>query len=629
MKRITLLTLIVGFVFVGFAQRPNVSNNFRNQKAKGINPTLESMNLSDDALPLPASKLLPPEEDDIGNTFYDLQSNGGMQNRLYIYEDGTVGSAFTMGFSTGAFSDRGTGYNYKEGGWGEYPTERIEPERTGWPAYAPWGEDGEIIVSHYSGAPVEGLIISRRNTKGTGAWTQVDFHSPASNAEYLWPRMTTGGIDNSVVHVVAITMPTFNDGAIYEGLNGAILYSRSADGGDTWDIEHELFDEMSSDFYKSFRGDTYEIQVDGDNVAILYGDSWANLGLMKSIDGGDTWTQTIIWENYYDTFDPLNPIATDAFYCPDGAHSLDFDQSGKVHIAFGINRASCDGSWPASWYPGVGGIGYWNEDRPTFSNDTMSLCPFSDCEYSELEEDYSLIGWMQDLNENDTIDIEDPLDLAKYYLGTSSMPQIHVDDQNRIFVVFSSITEGYTGGITNQTYRHLWCRTSPNGEWWGKFTDLTSSLEHVFDECVFPSIASYSDDYFYLTYQRDDEPGLHIAGDEDPVTDNTITYMAVNKEEVWTSVKENSIPIFDFDVSQNYPNPFTGTSVVKVNVRQSTVLSLEIVNMMGQKVYTVETGIANRGMNEITIDASNLTTGIYFYTVRAGETAITKKMIVE
>ena len=68
---------------------------------------------------------------------------------------------------------------------------------------------------------------------------------------------------------------------------------------------------------------------------------------------------------------------------------------------------------------------------------------------------------------------------------------------------------------------------------------------------------------------------------------------------------------------------------VKVNVRQSTVLSLEIVNMMGQKVYTVETGIANRGMNEITIDASNLTTGIYFYTVRAGETAITKKMIVE
>lgn len=625
MKRILLLTFVLGFVFSGFAQRPVVSKEVRSVKAKRIQPTLESMNLSSATLPSSTKSFAIPGEENIGETEYDLQTNSSMQNRIFVYEDGTIGGVFTLGFGT--FGDRGTGYNFYDGTWGDFPTTRIEADRTGWPAYAPWGE-GEIAISHYSGASVEGLAISKRMTKGSGDWTMLDFHGPISTAEYLWPRMTTGGVDHSVMHVIAITMPTGNGGTLYEDIDGAILYSRSEDGGDSWSIEHELFDELSSDFYTHFSGDTYEIQAEGDNVAILYGDTWTDLGLMKSTDGGDTWTQTIIWTNPYPGFYPPTPYITNQFYCADGAHSLDFDQEGKVHVVFGLNTGSADESG-TFWTPGVGGIVYWNEDRETFSNDTLALCPYSDCEYTELVEDYSLIGWAQDLNGNDTIDTEDPLDLAAYFLGFSSMPQIHIDDNNHIFVVYSSITEGYTGGITNQTYRHLWCRTSPNGEFWGKFTDLTASLEHVFDECVFPSIASYSDDYFYLTYQRDDEPGLHIRGDEDPVTMNTITFMEVLKDEVISSVEENNIPIFDYDVAQNFPNPFTRTSVVNVNVRQSTTLTLEVVNMMGQQVYTVDAGVASPGMNEISIDASNLSTGLYFYTVRAGETSITKKMIVE
>ena len=628
MKRILLLTFVLGFVFSGFAQRATVSKELRSIKAKRIQPTLENNNVSGETSPFTAKAFALPAEENIGGTQYDLQTNSSMQNRIYVYDDETIGGTYTLGFTP--FSDRGTGYNYYDGtAWGEFATEEIESDRTGWPAYAPWGENGEIVISHYSGAATAGLAISRRTAKGTGEWTQVDFHSPASNAEYLWPRMTTGGVDHSVMHVVAITMPVANEGAIYEDLDGAVLYSRSEDGGDNWSIEHELFDELSSDFFTHFSGDTYDVQAEGDNVAILVGDTWTGLDLMKSTDGGDSWTHTEIWEHPYPMFDPSNPVVTNTFYCADGAHSLDFDESGKVHVVFGINGANSDGDG-LFWLPYVGGVVYWNEDRPTFGPDTSALCPYSDCEYTELIEDYNHIGWMQDLNGNDTIDIEDPLELAAYYLGSTSMPQIHIDDQNRMFVVYSSITEGYTGGITNQTYRHLWCRTSPNGEWWGPPTDLTSSLEHVFDECVFPSIApTSSEESFYLVYQRDDEPGLHIRGDEDPVTDNFLTFMEVNKEEVWSSVEENNIPIFDYDVAQNYPNPFTGTSVVKVNVRQATSLTLEVVNMMGQQVYSFDAGVANPGVKEITIDASKLTTGVYFYTVRAGETSITKKMIVE
>ena len=622
MKRILLLTFVMGIIFSGFAQRPAVSKDLRDFAVEMVQPTLETMNLTHDVLPASVPEM-SPAEDIIGNTWYDLQSNSSMQNRIFVYDDGTMGGVFTIGYDFPNFSDdRGTGYNYYDGSsWGDWPTERLEDGRSGWPAYSAWGESGEINVLHYSEGVVAGLVFSRRPEKGTGDWTQFDFHSPEPDAEYLWPRMTTGGVNHSVVHLVSITMPVANGGAIYQGLDGAILYSRSEDGGDTWSIEHQLFEEMSNAHYVAFSGDTYEVQADGDNVAILYGDSWTDLGLMKSTDGGDTWAQTIIWENPYPFF--ALPSVTDTFYCADGAHGLDFDQSGKVHVVFGINRAHSDGAG-TFWFPGVGGIGYWNEDRPGFSNDLNALSPYGD-PGTELEDNYSLIGWTQDINGNDTIDVLD--DWGTYYMGFSSMPQIVVDDMNRIFVVYSSVTEGYDNDA--QSYRHLWARTSPNGDWWGTFHHLTSELIHIFDECVFPSIASASDENLYLVYQHDNEPGLAVRGDLDPYGENFIAAMTINKLEIWTGVEENNMPIYDYDVMQNYPNPFTGSSIVKVNLRQSAELSLEVVNMMGQRIYTVDAGVAQAGINTITIDGTKLTPGVYFYTVRAGETAITKKMIVE
>ena len=50
---------------------------------------------------------------------------------------------------------------------------------------------------------------------------------------------------------------------------------------------------------------------------------------------------------------------------------------------------------------------------------------------------------------------------------------------------------------------------------------------------------------------------------------------------------------------------------------------------MGQNVFKVNAGVVQPGMNKITIDATELTPGIYFYTVKAGDSSVTKKMIVE
>jgi hypothetical protein len=82
-------------------------------------------------------------------------------------------------------------------------------------------------------------------------------------------------------------------------------------------------------------------------------------------------------------------------------------------------------------------------------------------------------------------------------------------------------------------------------------------------------------------------------------------------------------------VSQNYPNPFSQTSTVRVNLEAGTSLKMVVTNLLGQQVMEIVRGDVNAGMHEFVIDGSKLGNGVYFYTVYAGSETVTNKMIVE
>jgi hypothetical protein len=176
------------------------------------------------------SVLSPPDviETTIGGTTYDLQTNLAVANRIYAYPDGTKAAVWTMGFAAPDYADRGTGYNYFDGiSWGTEPTSRIEPVRTGWPAYCPLGA-GEVVVAHDF---VNGLQVSKRAVKGTGSWITSFVAAPAGATKVSWPRAVTSG---NTIHVIAVS------GVAYQGLNLALLYCRSTDGGTSWDVPRIL-----------------------------------------------------------------------------------------------------------------------------------------------------------------------------------------------------------------------------------------------------------------------------------------------------------------------------------------------------------------------------------------------------
>ena len=96
-----------------------------------------------------------------------------------------------------------------------------------------------------------------------------------------------------------------------------------------------------------------------------------------------------------------------------------------------------------------------------------------------------------------------------------------------------------------------------------------------------------------------------------------------------TNVKEDLISdiIPDrFDLSQNYPNPFNPSTKITYALPKSSNVKLIVYNAIGQEVGVLVDGFKNAGSYELTWDASNLPSGIYFYSIQSGNNIITKKM---
>jgi hypothetical protein len=84
-----------------------------------------------------------------------------------------------------------------------------------------------------------------------------------------------------------------------------------------------------------------------------------------------------------------------------------------------------------------------------------------------------------------------------------------------------------------------------------------------------------------------------------------------------------------FVLAQNYPNPFNPSTLIEFVVPVSGHTTMKVYNVLGQVVATLYEGNAESGkINAARFDASNLPSGLYFYTLRSAGKADTKRMLL-
>jgi len=89
----------------------------------------------------------------------------------------------------------------------------------------------------------------------------------------------------------------------------------------------------------------------------------------------------------------------------------------------------------------------------------------------------------------------------------------------------------------------------------------------------------------------------------------------------------NQIPK-SYQLYQNYPNPFNPSTTIKFAIPQDNHVTLEIYNILGQRVSTLINRDMKAGVHQYNFNAAYLSSGVYFYRITSGNFSATKKLLL-
>lgn len=605
-------------------------------------------------------------------TIYDLQSNSMIGNRIATWPDGTAAVTATWSSDESPYNTRGTGYNYYDGAdFGEQPSACVEPRKSGWPSIAPLG-NGEILTSHQ-----DGVYMYKRDTKGEGAWNEIqhfrttNYHNLAADAgAWTWARVATSG-NGQYVHVLMADQQTIG------GNNRSIVtYIRSTDGGATFSdpADPPLID-IENEYLLDISADDYMIATNGNKVALLFASMNYDLFYLYSEDNGETWTKQVVWnfrgeDHAWDWGrTDVSPELGDTIWCPDNSASIAIDNAGTVHVAFGLSRwaPAPDSGWGYySYWPYTDGIVYWNSNYtneqgghniPDFGqwsgdaahpewavNGTNGInSTLNDDRLWELAEadGYKNLNLLlPDPNGDGTIDYSELWPSSMYFSyrtqGIATLPAISVDENNNLIIAYSVLDEARTGEVPSGNLFYLrscFVTARDNaGTWFYDAINLTETYDHSSDEVYSVTACSQGrNNEFWVAYSADDEMGLlldYASGDDaqSTPTDNIIYAVKVcpNDLATWNTPEV----VNPMTAARVYPNPATTTLNVELNASQNSDVNMSVFNIMGQKVAE-KNATVNTGINTLSINTNELSSGVYFVTVKANGFDKTMKFVVK
>lgn len=573
----------------------------------------------------------------IGKSQYALQTNASVARRIVAYPDGKMSAVWTTCPDETPFTRRGSGYNHFNGtSWITPAVElRIETDRAGWPnigSIKVGGNDAEYVIAHYSSSvatdPSGGIIININTGIGQSSWTQT-FLDKASGP--IWHRAAESG------DYVCITSSYSDTNKYVNGMRMPTVYSQYQVSTGTFKQKYVMLPGCDTTIYKRGSADDYAMDSRDSIVAIIMAPTYGHVVLWKSTDYGTTFKRIMVDSLIIPK--PKFVGDTNWFDYADGSVSVIVDKEGF-----------CKASW--SYYGGFRfspaidttyyqklkhGLRFWNEKTDTVINIPTAKV------------------W--DRNGNGKLDAENGWNYTRT-VGTSRLPitgygstndlltfpQITIDTNDNIFIIYSAIIEKAwlsigvdgNGDTIKENRRDVYVVYSKdNGVTWGKAQNITNNPEM---EDVFASVSKNCyGNKLHIIFQEDEDPGTDVQNGDDP-TENNIYYIEVPISDVLNNLigqgdSNNPTGIntaaktFEI-IGNNYPNPFSSETFVDLKLSHSSNVVVTMNNVLGQQVLENTYSNIPTGKRTLSIDGSGLQAGIYFLNVKVGSETKTIKTMV-
>ncbi len=105
---------------------------------------------------------------------------------------------------------------------------------------------------------------------------------------------------------------------------------------------------------------------------------------------------------------------------------------------------------------------------------------------------------------------------------------------------------------------------------------------------------------------------------------------AYGGEGIYTDIDDEQITgiPMQYLLSQNYPNPFNASTLIEYSLPSVADVTVEIYDILGRRVETLVEGEQQAGHHQVVWDASEISSGMYFYRIQAGEFVESKKMLL-
>jgi hypothetical protein len=102
----------------------------------------------------------------------------------------------------------------------------------------------------------------------------------------------------------------------------------------------------------------------------------------------------------------------------------------------------------------------------------------------------------------------------------------------------------------------------------------------------------------------------------------------VKYQSLFTSVNDPNAFPDKFFLGQNYPNPFNPTTKISYRLEKRGLVTLKVYDLIGNEVTTLINQEQSAGLHQVDFNASELSSGLYFYSIKANGFTQTKKMIL-